>query len=41
MELLEFLDSNKEELTEEEKRMVYLLLKDIRQMEKIPMKEYT
>ena len=41
VELLEFLDSNKEELTEEEKRMVYLLLKDIRQMEKIPMKEYT
>ncbi len=38
--LLEFLDGHKEELTEDEKRMVFLLLKDIREMQKIPMKEY-
>jgi carboxypeptidase Taq len=38
--LLEFLDENKEELNEKEKRMVYLLLKDIREMQKIPMDEY-
>ncbi len=39
--LLEFLDGRKEELTEKEQRMVYLLLKDIRFMQKIPMEEYT
>jgi len=40
IEVLEFLDDNKEELTDKEKRMVSLLLKDIRQMKKIPMGEY-
>lgn len=39
--LLEFLDAQKECLDCREKRMVELLLKDIRQMQKIPMKEYT
>ena len=38
--VLEFLDENKESLSEKEKRMVYLMLKDIRNMKKIPMKEY-
>ena len=38
--LLEFLDENKAELTEREQRMVYLLLKDIRRMQKIPMDEF-
>ena len=40
VELLEFLDANKEELDLREARMVFLLLKDIRQMQKIPMEEY-
>ncbi len=40
IELLEFLDENKEKLNEKERRMVYLLLKDIREMRKIPMVEY-
>ena len=40
VELLEFLDANKAELSEKEQRMVYLLLKDIRNMKKIPMDEY-
>ena len=38
--LLEFLDTQKDQLTEKEQRMVYLMLKDIRQMRKIPMEEY-
>lgn len=38
--LLEFLDGRTGELTEREKRMVYLLLKDIRFMQKIPKNEY-
>ena len=38
--LLEYLDANREKLTEKEQRMVYLMLKDIRQMKKIPMEEY-
>ena len=38
--LLEYLDAHKEELNEKEQRMVYLLLKDIREMQKIPMDEY-
>jgi len=38
--LLEFLDANQEALSEKERRMVYLMLKDIRQMRKIPMEEY-
>ncbi|MBR5930803.1 MAG: carboxypeptidase M32 [Lachnospiraceae bacterium] len=41
VDLLEFLDGKKEELSEEENRMVFLLLKDIRQMQKIPLDEYT
>ena len=38
--LLEELDSVKEELSQEERRQVFLLLKDIRSMQKIPMAEY-
>lgn len=41
VELLEFLDSRREELDDMEKRTVFLLLKSIRQMEKIPLEEYT
>ena len=40
VELLEFLDAHKDELDEKEQRTVYLLLKDIRNMAKIPMDEY-
>ncbi len=40
VETLEFLDAHKEELDEREKRMVYLLLKDIRFKQKIPPEEY-
>ena len=40
VDLLEFLDSHKDELSSDEQRMVYLLLKDIREMQKIPMEEY-
>ena len=40
VELLEFLDANKEQLTEAEQRMVWLMLKDIRFQQKIPMDEY-
>ena len=39
-ELLEFLDSQKEVLTSDEQRMVYLLLRDIKDMKKIPIDEY-
>lgn len=38
--LLEFLDENKAELDQKERRMVELLLKDVRRMQKIPMEEY-
>lgn len=38
--LLGFLDEHKAELDEREQRMVYLLLKNLRFMEKIPMEEY-
>ena len=38
--MLEFLDENREALTAREKRMVHLMLKDIRFMQKIPMDEY-
>lgn len=38
--LLEYLDAHREELDQKEQRMVYLLLKDIRAMQKIPMDEY-
>ncbi|MBR3020665.1 MAG: carboxypeptidase M32 [Clostridia bacterium] len=40
VELLEFLDAHKDELNQKEQRMVYLLLKDIRYMQKIPLKEF-
>lgn len=40
VEVLEFLDAHKDELDEKEKRMVFLLLKGLRFMEKIPMDEY-
>lgn len=40
VKLLEFLDEKKEQLDKKEKRMVYLLLKDIREMQKIPVEEY-
>ncbi len=40
IELLEELDRRKEELNEQEKRMVYLLLKNQRDMQKVPMDEY-
>ena len=39
-EMLEFLDENKEELDEKERRIVYLALKDARELKKIPMEEY-
>lgn len=39
-ELLEFLDANSSELSQKEKRMVELLIKDLRDMQKIPMAEY-
>ncbi|MBR7088648.1 MAG: carboxypeptidase M32, partial [Mogibacterium sp.] len=38
--LLEFLDAHKDELTQAEARMTELLLKDIREMQKIPMGEF-
>ncbi len=38
--LLEYLDENKETLSEKEKRQVELLFKDIRFIQKIPMEEY-
>lgn len=38
--LLEFLDAHKTELDEKEQRIVYLMLRDIRRMQKIPMDEY-
>ena len=40
VELLEFLDGRKEELDGKTQRMVELLIKDIRRMQKIPMDEY-
>ena len=40
VDLLEFLDSFKDKLPASEQRMVFLLLKDIRDMQKIPMDEY-
>ena len=40
IETLEFLDANQDELDEKEKRMVYLLLKSLKFMKKIPMDEY-
>jgi carboxypeptidase Taq len=40
VEMLEYLDANQAELSDAEKRIVYLALKDIREMQKIPMEEY-
>ena len=40
VELLEFLDSRRAELTEKERRMVFLLLREVRRMQKIPMDEF-
>ena len=40
VELLEFLDSRRSELSEKDARIVFLALKDIRDMKKIPMEEY-
>ncbi len=40
IQLLEYLDGQKDSLTEKEQRMVYLLLRSIRQMQKIPLDEY-
>lgn len=38
--LLDYLDAQKDELTHEERRQVFLLLKSIRQMQAIPMDQY-
>ena len=40
VEMLEFLDANQDSLNEKERRMVWLLLKNIRFQQKIPMDEY-
>ena len=40
VELLEYLDAHKDELDEKSARMVFLMLKSIREMQKIPMDEY-
>ena len=40
VETLEFLDAHKDELDEKEARIVFLALKDIRDMQKIPVEEY-
>ena len=40
IELLEYLDEHKDSLDEKERREVYLLLKDTREMKKIPMDEF-
>ena len=40
VELLEFLDAHREELSEREARTVFLALKSIRELQKIPMEEY-
>lgn len=40
VELLEFLDANKQELNYKDKRAVEVALKDIRELQKIPMEEY-
>ena len=38
--LLEFLDENRKDLNQHERREIQLLLKDIRMMQKIPMEDY-
>ena len=40
LELLEFLDANPDALDAHEKRIVYLALKGVREMKKIPIEEY-
>ena len=40
LRLLHYLEENKSQLSEKEQRMVTLLLKEIRRLEKIPMEEY-
>ena len=40
IEVFNFLDNSKDALSSEERREVELLLKDVREMEKIPMDEY-
>ena len=40
VELLEFLDANRAQLSEKEARIVEIAIKDIREMQKIPMEEY-
>ncbi len=40
VELLEYLDAHKDALDKKQQRMIYLLLKDLRDMKKIPMAEY-
>ncbi len=38
--LLEFLDAHRDELEEKEQRIVYLAIRDIKEMKKIPLEEY-
>ena len=40
LSMLEFLDAHKDELSKKDARIVYLALKDIKEMKKIPMEEY-
>ncbi len=40
VQLLEYLDAHKNRLTDRQNRMVFLALRDIRDMQKIPMEEY-
>ncbi len=40
-EILELLDSHKDELCEKDRRVVYLAYHDMQEMKKIPLKEYT
>jgi carboxypeptidase Taq len=40
VDMLEYLDANKDQLDEKEQRIVFLALKDIREMKKIPIEEY-
>ena len=40
VEVLDYLDENKDALSEKEQRMVFLMLKELRRMQKIPMAEY-
>lgn len=40
VKLLEYLDAHNNELTDAQNRMVFLALRDIRDMQKIPMEEY-